>query len=692
MQLFFHDKFFDQLIRLPRNVQKGVVTFQRKFRENTRSAAIHLEPINNFKDQNLRTARIDQQYRAIIGCTPSGEDYYLLWVDNHDEAMDWARNKSFEWNDRTQCVQLFDTPLEKIADAKESKEAFVSDAVGIFNPFTDEQLLALGVPEIWLPTVKVIRNLDELGKYEKQLPVEAFENLFYLSDGIPVEKLLEEMQEASQSSDHENRLLQRSFTVADDALLEQLLSGDLQKWQVFLHPSQRKLVEGNYAGPVKVTGGGGTGKTVVAMHRLNLLTKDATIEKPVLFTTFTNALTRNLKGVLGKMQIPISRFDLINIDQLALQIGRKYNLIYEHTRILDYPGVKKSVELWETITEEHATPFDPAFLAKEYRDVWLYNNLSSAEEYFHTSRLGRGKPLTRKQKMDFVNLVAYYEAAKKTMQFLDRGELFNKLFNYLQQLDEKPYAQVIVDEVQDMSTIELRFIRQLTEEKANDLFLVGDPYQNIYGKKINFSKAGISVRGKRSRQLRVNYRTSEEIKRLAISTVKNILMDDFDGNAEKMDGYLSLFHSQPPQYRIFHAWSHEIDFIKEQLTTLQSQGFNFNEIVIGCRLKESLRAVKSFLHKNQMPYYDLPDESGDAKGIHLCTFNSLKGLEYKAVFLCDVHAQTAPLAISNYAEMDEEERAAFLQSERSLLYVAMTRAMYNLIITGTGKKSDLVDL
>jgi superfamily I DNA/RNA helicase len=169
-------------------------------------------------------------------------------------------------------------------------------------------------------------------------------------------------------------------------------------------------------------------------------------------------------------------------------------------------------------------------------------------------------------------------------------------------------------------------------------------------------------------------------------------MDDFDGNAEKMDGYLSLFHSQPPQYRIFHAWSDEMDFIKEHITTLQSHGFNLSEIVIGCRLKESLRAVKSFLHKIQMHYYDLPDESGDAKGIHLCTFNSLKGLEYKAVFLCDVHAQTAPLAVSNYAEMDEEEKAAFLQSERSLLYVAMTRAMYNLIITGTGKKSDLVDL
>ncbi len=115
------------------------------------------------------------------------------------------------------------------------------------------------------------------------------------------------------------------------------------------------------------------------------------------------------------------------------------------------------------------------------------------------------------------------------------------------------------------------------------MFLVGDPYQKIYSRKINFATAGIHVRGTRSKQLRINYRTSEEIKKLAITAVKGMKYDDFDGETEKLNGYLSHFHGDVPTYDIFKTKSEEIDAIVKEITSLKERAFEYKDIAIGCR-------------------------------------------------------------------------------------------------------------
>lgn len=690
IRLYIHDKCMEQLFQLPRATQKKVLEFQKKFRENPKAPAIHLEPINTFKDKQLRTARIGDDYRAIIGAPKTGEDYYLLWVDHHDEAMDWAANKVFQWNDNTNAAQIFETPEIPSSFAK-TKTTLDGSPDGLFGKYSNEQLFAIGVPEVALGVIRSIYDMNDLEKAESSLPPDAFENLFYLSDGVSITQLISEIKDGTTGIDQNSSINnRRNFIEVDDKLLEEYLNGELSKWQIFLHPSQRKLVESNFKGPVRVTGGGGTGKTVVALHRLKALTNQLKeSSKPVLFTTFTHALTTNLKSIVHSMQVPPSKYKLVNIDALSRELGLQNAILNETTRILDMPGSKKSDDVWEEVLEKNLSIFDTRFLRSEYQNVWLVNNIKSPEEYFRTSRLGRGKPITRKQKMELVSLIVFYEEIKKKNNLMDRGQLFNLLSDFYSNSPEKPYSHVIADEVQDLSNIELRFLRSLVSEKENDMLLVGDPYQKIYSRQINFSSAGINVRGNRSKRLRINYRTTEEIKRFAISLVRGIQYDDFDGSSETMDGYLSLFHGVRPTYDIFKTKQDEVESIMSKIKELQKGRTDYSDMVIACRQKDELKEIKKFLHLQRLPYFDILDQIGQKDGIHLSTFHSLKGLEFKVVFLADVNNRTAPFLPVSFQDMDESEQTEFMQSERALLYVAITRAISQVFISGTGVKSEL---
>jgi len=686
----------EKLFDLPKATQKKVLEFQKKFRENSKAEAIHLEPIITFKDQNLRTARIDLKYRVIIRIPEKGNSYYLLWVDSHDEAMDWAKNKIFKWNEFTQTAQIFTAPDESI----DRETEIIKTESTLFSDYSDEQLASIGVPESLIDLVQSVKNLDELGEAEKYLPPDAFENLFYISEGLNINLIIAEINEGkSSSSDIDDQIKsvnnKRNFVEIDDVLMNDIINGDLNKWQIFLHPSQRYLVESDFKSSVKVTGGAGTGKTVVALHRLkNLSTQsDEGDFRKVVFTTFTNALTTNLISLAKKLDVNFTRVHITNIDTLAKELAIEYKLIEKSTRILDFYQSKSSEELWDEVLEQTLTEFDTAFLLAEYQNVILYNNIIDLNSYLRVSRIGRVKPLTRKQKMEIWDVMESYNSMKHEQKYLDRLELFNIVANHFKSSKTYPFKNVIADEIQDLSNVELRFLRSLVEEKRNDLFLVGDPYQKIYSRRINFSAAGISIRGNRSRQLRINYRTSEEIKRLAISAVKEINYDDFDGESEKLNGYLSLFHGEKPTYEIYKTKTEEIDSIVDRIKNLRESGLQYYEIAIGFRTKDSLKELKTTLHRLKIPYSDnTTSSSNDTTGVVLSTFHSLKGLEFKAVLLSDVNNRTCPLYFTKLNQFEEGQKEEYFKSERALMYVAISRAINILHITGTGVKSELISV
>lgn len=704
MRLFISDSFWEKLTELPRKVQQDVIKFQKNFRNNSRSLSIHLEPIPEFKDSTLHSARISGAYRVILGM--KGEDFVLLYVDKHDDAYRWGKNKRLEWNNHTESYQII--PVSINASEPEVQELTSAEKVENlpFDTYTDGQLLDIGVPKSVLEQVRRIKDLDDLDKASNQshgyLPQDAFENLFALMDGEDIESIIRQVNEGKSNDGVEgvksanNR--RRFVEITSDEELAGMLSGDMEKWQIFLHPSQRVLVNCDFPGTVKVSGSAGTGKTIAAVHRLAHLVSQS--ESKVLFTTYTKALAENLVGLVEKFNLPSNRYKLLNIDKVLREVAFDLGLIDSGTTILDYEGSEgsKSKALWKEVLSRKVTEFEEDFLYDEYLDVIVYNNNSTLADYLKQSRVGRSKPLTRRQRAEIWSLKEEYESLKRSRRAMDRLELFNLASNCLNNSEVSVYTNVIVDEFQDFSNPELRFVRALVKEGRNDLFITGDPFQRIYSnRKINFSQAGINVRGKRSRKLKVNYRTTEEIKRMAVAVLKNVKYDDLDGGEENNAGYISIIHGNQPKYKVLTNSTEEcnsvVDFIEDCIHS--ENGMRLNEICVTSIRKGLYKDVLNTVHRKGIPYQEIKNGKmvGNKEGVVFSTFHSLKGLEFRAISIVGVTEASLPSSaesLLNVEMMDVLERRETLSQVRSSLYVAITRGRQAVLLTGYGEPCKLL--
>ncbi|MFT5913389.1 MAG: mRNA-degrading endonuclease RelE of RelBE toxin-antitoxin system, partial [Paraglaciecola sp.] len=556
MKVSYYNKFFKQLIEMPQNVQRATLDSIEQFQEDRFTNSLNFEKLN-FKDRQLRSIRATGKYRVILHESTENQVYHILWIDNHDEAYRWAENKQFEWNKLTQSYQIFDCQVETVIEkvSKKAEQTFMEQ-------FSNEDLLKIGVPKQILVDIKRIDNLDALDRLSSYLPEDVFEHLFFLFEGIDIREIILDVKEgltadvdAEQSANNRRNFL----TISDDELRKHL-EGDFALWKVFLHPTQRKLVERDYNGATKVTGGAGTGKTVVALHRIKWLLDNKTSEKaqPVFFTTYTKSLVRHLKTNLKTLEVNTNKVLVQNLDKYVVEQLIRLNLLGSKYKILDYQRNDEPLKPWREIVERNFQPFTAEFLSAEYNDVILYHNIKEVKQYLRITRVGRPERLGRKQRQLIWKLIEAYKTLKSKFNFYESWELYNMLFDYYNGNDDKPFEYLLCDEVQDFSNVELRLMRSLVKEKSNDLFLVGDPYQSIYDRRINFSKAGINIRGKRSRKLKVNYRTTEEIKRQSIAIIKGESFEQFEaGEKDNLDGYVSLIRGVQPTYQVFDTFKIE---------------------------------------------------------------------------------------------------------------------------------------
>ena len=607
-------------------------------------------------------------------------------------------HKKFVWNEHTQSCQIIPLHVDQqIVDIPKEAHQEIEKP---FMCYGADKLLKIGVPTELIPLVCKFEDMTDLEKSEALLPADTFEYLFYILDGErDIDQIIIEIEEGKSISESiseqllSNNNKRRFVEIKEDEDLDRLLDGDIKKWQIFLHPSQRKLVESEYKGSMKVSGGGGTGKTVAAIHRLKKLT--ASPVSKVLFTTFTKALTQNLEQILIGMDLLSGRYDLNNIDAVIFEIAKTYTILPENFKVVDYLSENKGVEMWTQIVDDSLTEFDADFLYSEYLEVIVFNNIVNSDTYLKQSRIGRTKSLSRKQRMEIWTLAEKYKEEKAKYNYVDRSELFNIVANYLNSMKIHPYTHVIADEIQDFSNPELRFLRALVAEGPNDLFLVGDPFQRIYNnRRINFSLTGINIRGVRSKRLRVNYRTTEEIKKVAVSVVKGCSYDDFEGNSESITGYVSLMHGEYPTYQLFDNLQKELDAIVAFIEDCLLKGVSLSEIAVTAKDKDALKQVQSVLHNKNIHYRINRGKEwvGDLDGVRLCTFHSIKGLEFKVVILTNVNDRTMPVNPESYllARMDRLAQKNYLLTLRSLLYVAITRAQQKVLITGVGKKTEIL--
>ena len=696
MRLFLSETCFEPLFALPKKIQTKVVNFQKKFRECTTANGMHLEPIAQFNDDSMRTARIDDNYRAVIGLID--DNAYLLFVGTHETAYNWGIRKKLVWNNHTQACQI--VTIQQTTETVVNTSSSEPQEPSPFNNIPEEKMLKIGVPQELIAQVLQIKTLDDLDPLEEFLPSDAYENIFNLLDGEEIDNIIAEIEEGQAKADEDqllsNNNRRRFVELTDDEDLQRILDNDMDKWQLFLHPSQQKLVDADYKGTMKVSGGAGTGKTVAALHRLKHLCENPNTK--VLFTTYTRTLKENIDELIKKMDICRSRYTLNNIDQVLIETARQYK-VKEGYKVLDYSGDEESLKLWREVLETEVTEFDEKFLYDEYIDVIVYFGNTDAKSYMMQQRVGRTKALNRKQRLEIWKLVEKYIALKQERKVVDRLELFNETTKYLNENNIRPYTNVIADEFQDFSNPELKFLRALVAEGRNDLFLTGDPMQRIYsGRKINFGAAGINVRGVRSRRLKINYRTTEPIKRVAVGVIKGITFDDMDGGTESMKGYVSLIHGgEKPTYRIVGNTTEEVSQIIEWIEECKQSGIALKDICIAAPSMGLMKELQTRLHTDGTAYKVLKgiNKQGAQEGISLCTLHSMKGLEFKVVILTGVNERNIPSKATDtypFTGMDVIEKKEYLSAKRSLLYVAITRARQLVFMVGFGEPCGLLPI
>lgn len=695
-------EFMNAFAAIPKKMQGKVLEFITKFRSNPTSASINYEKIIQFKDDSLRSVRIDQTYRGIVKKPNKGNVYVLLWVDHHDKAYDWAKNKKCTINPETGSLQVYDVDESEIAAVEQESAQFNKSKECLFASIHDRHLIKLGIPVDLLPLVRNICTDNQLDRAAQQLPTEAQEALTALAAGYTLDEVLREYDRAGEggslvdTDDYKKALdnpdsKQRFVVVEDDIALQEILEAPLEKWRVFLHPSQRTLVERDWNGPVRVLGGAGTGKTVVAIHRAKYLAEKVFTEEHdrVLFTTFTRNLAADIKENLAKIcpDKLMRRIEVVNLDRWVSSFLKKNDYNYD----IDYGERTKS--LWgKAITlAPSELGLDDTFYREEWERVIQSQAITSFADYLKAPRIGRGVRLSRQNRKI---IWPVFEEYRVLLNENNLREVDDAMRDACALIREKgnilPYRAVVVDEAQDMGTQAFMLIRAIAgEEHKNDIFIAGDAHQRIYRHKVVLGRCGIKIIG-RSRKLRINYRTTEENRHWAVSLLEGVSFDDLDGGTDDQKGYKSLLHGMVPKVKHLPSFQAEIEYIGEYLKQIQQDGGELHGVCLVARTHDLLKQYEGALRARGFDtYFIRRSEAEDRRkeGVRLATMHRVKGLEFDRVIIAGVNEGTVPLEVGQSKSNDAVIMRENETHEKALLYVAATRAKKEVVVTSFGGKS-----
>ena len=693
MKIAISSDFLNAFARLPRQIQGKVTEFVNKFRNDPTSPGINYEKLSQCVDKKMYSVRIDDTYRGIVVRQPETGVYLLLWVDHHDEAYQWAARKRCDVNPKTGAIQIYDMQITRT-------EETVKDKPSLFASATDEDLLTMGVPEEQLAYVKSFKEAEAFYKAKSQIPYDAFEYLSWIIEGLPIPEILELVLEERATIGEPEDLaaalntpvtLQSFVVVEGEEELRRIMAEPLEKWRVFLHPTQRKIVNKTYNGPARVLGGAGTGKTVVAMHRAKYLASKKSDSKKILFTTFTANLAADIKENLKKICTPeeMRKIEVIHLDawvnQFLKESGFQARIVYDD--VID--------PMWEQaiLLADVDLPYEKEFYIEEWNRVAIAQEALTIEKYMKASRNGRGTRLDRKKRIQVWKVFEAYQTLMKEGQVRDiNTAMYESSKLLLAQLEKSKYSHVIVDEGQDFSDNAYRLLRTIAgEEHQDDIFIVGDSHQRIYRNHPSLSKCGINVRG-RSSILRINYRTTEEIRKYAFALLHGISFDDLDDDVDFGDQCQSLTHGEKPKHNHFKDAGDELEYLLKETKKLLDSGVAASDICIVTRTKKLLEDYIAQFTKAGIRTYAVKRNKSDDRsfdGIRIATMHRVKGLEFKYVFVVAVNNRIMPL-VSAINKTDAVSETESLTAEKCLLYVALTRAQKGTYITSYGRKSEFL--
>lgn len=682
--------FLMQLSKLPSGVHSKIMKWAVQFQADPTSSGINYESIKAARDPNLKSVRLDRDWRGIVFKPKNGDLYVLLYVDRHDDAYRWAENRKLTINPVTGAMQLVIIESSTIDQGSQPNPAATSlhDTATIpsskaiekalFAEHDDRELMSLGVPEELLSDVRALITEQQLDVLQTRLPVEAYEGLFLVAAGDSVSQVLSaretRIDRKVDTTDFATALaapesLSRFVIVDNDEAMMAIMNAPLAQWRVFLHPTQQKLALGDRSGPVRVLGGAGTGKTVLAMHRAKWLAENRTPDsKKVLFTTFTKNLAGDIEQNLRTLCSPntLHKLEIRNLDAWVYNYMRTQKL--EHRIVYDRKK-DPALQAWRAALAVKDPKLDlpEDFYELELENIVLAQGITTLDEYRVARRTGRSGILSRAKRDAVWPVFEEYRGQLSARKLKEVDDAYREIAELIRKdnTTNNLYSAIIIDETQDLSPQALKLVRALIPSGPNDLFFVGDGHQRIYSRnRAAMSKCGIDIRG-RSRKLYLNYRTTDEIRRQAVALLEGCEVDDLDDGHDESRRYKSLSHGPNPEFTTAEGLEAAAEQAVKFVAALRIE-HNKNPAYSVCVIAPGERerdAISKLLQAAGNKCVTITAESNHAEvsdAVHFATMHRAKGLEFDAVIV------VAPL---KYFGVPRDT-----QNQRKLLYVALTRA------------------
>ncbi|WP_239679385.1 UvrD-helicase domain-containing protein [Natronosporangium hydrolyticum] len=698
MTIVLAENLHRALSDLDSSARKRVVDFLIKLQVEPHASGVRLKAIKNPRDRRVRTARVTDDLRAVL--LHLGDSMYMVQtVLPHDDAYRYAEQVTLTLNPATGAVEALETA--RISDRVEQVVAAprqrVTDQPPLLAHVVDRDYQRLGVNEELVPALRTLVDEADLLELVEPLPPLQRDVLLSLVDRSPEQvyaDLIAPIEAPTVSDDIPTALAspvnQAAYLVVTDAAeLKDALAWPMDRWRTYLHPSQRSLAYPlkPYSGPVRVTGGPGTGKTVVAVHRAVSLARAAEPGERILLTTYGNTLARALGELLERLGGKVVRdlVDVVTTDKLARRV------LVDAGRTVPSPlNDADCLAALRGFVARTGSELDPQLLRDEWYRIILDLDLTSKESYLaaHRPRMRRLSLRQREQVWEVLAGFTEWLAEHRQTTF---PQVTNEAAAVVSGWETKPYRHVVVDEAQDMTVGQWRLLRAVVPEATDDMFLVGDAHQRIYGRYVVLSHHGIHTRG-RSRRLTISYRTTREIARGGLALLKGHHYDDLDGGDDTLDSYRALTRGPVPIVAGYPTLAAELGALAEQVVAWRDVGVTMADIAVGVRTHQIAEQVTAAFADRGIPAAVVTPETYDAQGaVHVMTVYRLKGLEYRCVAIAGMSEGVVPPKSMIAAVGDDPQAQRYLHDEeRARVFVAATRPREALWVSWHGQPSPLV--
>lgn len=690
MEFRIADTFTESLSRLSAQEQKAVKTTAFDLQLDASAPGLSFHKLDRAKDPNFWSVRVNADIRLIVHRTRSS--LLLVYVDHHDDAYKWAERRKIERHPTTGAMQLVEV-RERVEEVEIFKPKEVVEPVAaapaakprLFDNLRKFELMGFGVPEEWVDDVRLATE-DTLFDIISHLPQEAQEALLKLAVGEKPEPPVTAPVEADPFAHPDAQRRFRVLTNIEE--LQRALDYPWEKWAVFLHPDQLQYVERSYSGPARISGSAGTGKTVVALHRAVHLARNDP-QARILLTTFSKALANALKVKLqhlaGNEPAVLARITVQSITGVAYDL---YSSLFGQPNIAS-PSLVHTL-LTKAAGQDDGQKFSLPFLAGEWSEVVDAWQIENWEGYRDVSRLGRKTRIGGKQRESLWSIFEQLRAGLAERKAVTWSGVFGRLAAHYGATEKRPFDFAVVDEAQDISVAEARFLGALVSHKPDGLFFAGDLGQRIFQQPFSWKSLGIDVRG-RSHTLRINYRTSHQIRAQADRLLPPNI-SDVDGNAESRRGTISVFNGPAPEICTFDTATEESEAVGHWLADRLKEGCQPHEVGLFVRTGEQLKRARAAIKIAGASGVELSDKvEAEAGKVAISTMHLAKGLEFRAVAVMACDDEVLPLQERIETVADESDLEEVYNTERHLLYVACTRARDRLLITGVDPASEFLD-